>query len=362
MPLNPQTFDPFAFFGSDSYVPMPTGGGFSPSGMVAPWRSLHVYSLMTQIDDISELHPDFTRTAGSSGWKTLYYKDPLRAAEVAREIESGNPNHVWLTSAKKAEIINLGEAAQEAFGDEISYEIHVMTYGSAKLRHEFHLIALPRSVYALAKLLTLDVPEFDLSELLDQNRIYNDDFFASYCGARDAKPKDEQYFTNSTLWQRRSALWAALGESDPFTYLPIGAAGDAKYVTHSPQLSSCLSAMQVAWRTPRWARIVSVFDPRVDAVTKSSDPQRLRLPVIWDIYADESEARAAVAGTSSEARGMPSLPVSWAAQGVPAEQWVAEFRKAAAGKPNTPPANAAIAKALDVSGDDVSAWRAHLNV
>lgn len=294
---------PFDFLGTEE-VQIPTGGGFAPTGLVSLWNAGVVFSVLAQIDPIvvAEMGVEYDSKRDSrsgSGWTTYYWRDFARAqADIAamdirnQQGRVQSPTSVWQFETKTADVLNFNtpEAAGK-FGDIISYSVEIHTLQSRKKRHMFHQIALPACVAAGAVAEGYTTPGFSLDELLDPSTLFTDDFAVKAYGG----PEGEGW-QDSFLWQRRVALWAALGEDNATAYLPIGhmAGGKsaAKYVTKAPKLSECLKLATMRWTKPAYANVLQVPDPRVDAVSGSGD-RRLTVAAIVALYGNKAAAQAA---------------------------------------------------------------------
>lgn len=292
---------PFDFLGTEE-VQIPTGGGFAPTGLVSLWNAGIVFSVLAQIDPVvvAEMGVEYDSKRDSrsgSGWTTYYWRDFARAQAGIAAMEIRNqqgrvqsPTSVWQFETKTADVLNFNtpEAAGK-FGDVISYSVEIHTLQSRKQRHVFHQISLPACVAAGAAAEGYATPGFSLDELLDPNTFFTDEFAVKCYGG----PEGEGW-QDSFLWQRRAALWAALGEDNVTAYLPIGhtAGGKsvAKYVTKAPRLSECLKLATMRWIKPAYANVLQVPDPRVDA--KSGD-RRLTVAAIVALYGNKTAAQAA---------------------------------------------------------------------
>ena len=367
---------------------LPTGGEFSPGGIIGPWTAGIFWSLYTtvdlgqynqQVDAEEKLAWVNSNKRGSGTW---YYFATAESAEKAKEPAESQygANRIWYFQTERDRILNFSDPdALAKWGVFPNSECSVKTPASKKYMHEFHLICLPKAVQAAAVYYGIEVPEYDLGELLDQNATFTDAFYEHMCGDPDEKGS----WINSVLGIRRAALWAALGESDPARYV-IGVEG--QYGTKATDLVDCLEIANNVWVEPSWCRVVFVPDPRVDAVFGGED-KRVSRPALFEIFPDEATARSVAtkevaefkarqgqattpATTSPQAPapaapGPPiptptlAIPTEWESYGV--EYWTNWLR--------TPPPNgvlgvdavraATIAK-IDVA--DINAWRNHLGL
>lgn len=210
----------------------------------------------------------------------------------------------------------------------------------SKYRHEFHMIALPAMVAAVARLDGMDVPEYDLSELMVRDITVTADMSRRLIGGMiDDKGKfSTPYWEESELWAKRAALWKALGEDDPKKYtvgaLKPNSTEEAPSNTASKKLQDLLSVYINPWDEAIWARFVMVTDPRIGALT--SGGKSLSLPAIVEMFRSKAEAEKAAAAdrerfgkgdegavsVKTETRGdFPPLPEGWD----DAAEWVAEI-------------------------------------
>jgi hypothetical protein len=271
------------FLDAEQQVKIPVGGEFL-GYFIAPFMAGVVHKFNSEVD-LAQMEIAFdSRINTRSGGYQYYYKDPVAALEAAKAAGAFNPQPVWRFETPLVNVISLKDEDKEKFkGDSITKECRITTLQSAKHRHEFHLITLPSAVAAMAKLAGLDVPEFDLSELQNTDSIYTDEFQEKMIGGPNA------VYTSSVLWQRRKALWEALGEKDPGKYTVNSS---KKTDTESDKLAGCLRIVSNAWKNPLWIQLVAVPDPKVDATWTTDDgTKRQTLPTVRRIFKSEAEAR-----------------------------------------------------------------------
>jgi hypothetical protein len=348
------------FLGTEQ-VQLPVGG--APAGFTALWNAAVRFKFMTEddprefTDDIPK--PDTFRALGS--WFHCYYKDSAAALKAARALnQEFAPSQFWYFEAPLDTVMLPEEVLANFQGPSLSMECQVKTLRSGKYRHEFHLIALPAAVAAYAEMSGYINYEFDISELTDRELAVTDEFAARMIGGEYAG--NTIPYTESTLWKRRTQLWADLGEPDPRAYNPIGS---ARFATTSAKLSECLGIASTNWANPVWARVAMVQDPRVDAVAGSSG-NRLTRPALLHIYEDEAEAREDAGRTEESApttpvdNPRPPLPEQWRGM---EDDWVAALQefKAKLGPIPLPVARARVPQ-MDVEGaiaataDEALAW------
>ena len=179
-------------------------------------------------------------------------------------------------------------------------------YRSLMHRHEFHLIALPAAVYAVAKANGWEVPPLDFAALSGkaiygepepgQFGVYiNDQFQREMIG--DPEEKDfEVVLRESILGRQRTALWAALGEDDPLKYSlnetkkVKGEVVPSEYNTAAPKLRACLGIAYNKWTQPIYGRLLMLTDPRVNSMGQGKSQS---LPALVEVFKTEVEAKAA---------------------------------------------------------------------
>lgn len=340
-------------------IALPTGGGdFLPTGFVGLLGAKVYHTFMSQ-EDIANYEdapkPALRRPAGS--WFT-YYFDDAKTAKALMEImgAEGNPQSMWTLAIKRDSVMNFSDPTKlENFSDPITFDVRIATMRSKKYRHEFQMLALPLAVAAVAKAVGYEHEPFSVNELLGKEVIFTDELQAKLIGSGDGGYKD------SLLWQRRAALWASLGESNPEVYLAKGA---DKLGTTSDKLNDCLAIVTRPWSTQTYARLITVPDPRVDAAyEKNGETKRTNIAAIAELFASKKEAQDAAnkdlermkkddapSGNGTHA-GTVTTPDAWA--GLDAE-WaakVAELRQV--NKPSAP-ALAKLAKELDVTVADLN--------
>ena len=350
-------YRPFDVGGEQEIIP--TGGDFVPTGFVAPWSAARVQVIRTQSDMANEVGAALVRPQGTSGWNRLYFNDYQAAATAAKTLGEQFINQVWRFQTNVTDVINMRDAS--VFQDPVlAYDVDVTTLES-KRKYAYHLIALPSAVAAVAKSYGFKNTGFDLSELLSDSTIFDDNFQFQMIGNPGAKDSDPDHWSKSVLWQRRAALWASLGEPTPFPYIEASAPkGQKKYMaTEGGNLEACLHPICRRWQKQQWARLVQVFDPRVDAVIASSG-NRLKIACITEMFYDkddavkavEAEAGGNVPEAAAPTKATPKLPEAWAELGT--EEWVSELKKQMASGVALP----VMAKNLGVSVGDINAWKA----
>jgi len=206
-----------------------------------------------------------------------------------------------------------------------------------KLRHVTHLIHLPTFVYAAAKALGYEVPNFDLSPLLetpeDDGTPYTETYQENLVGVistvddKGATKYKKNIDWNSFLGQQRKALWEALGETNPARYLIAGTLATtgsskptvSKFAATSEKLNNCLKAYWKATTKLQWVEISEVYDPKVDAVREGTAADgtsrfyRNRIPVITRIMTEDEARELALrrmeSREDSEGSVVPAQPV-----------------------------------------------------
>lgn len=358
-----------SFLNQKETVKLPVGGDFGPNSFIGPFAARVLYSFYSAVDLMQEWKaldqkPTMvSRRKMGPGWRYYYDDSALasKALELAGNDQIKNASQVWTFQAETAKLLNLAEENKEKFGDAVTYDVDILTLRSKK-RHPFQLMALPSAVASMAKLLGYDTPGFPLNELTSQDAIFTDEFRTQMIG--DPETGD---YENSVLWQRRLMLWTALGEKDAKRYNPKGTG--TKFDTESDKLSECLSIIALAWSGPAYLRLVQVPDPRVDA-TYGDDHKRLTVPCIYTVYpdaktakgeADEELARRkaggdAHAGTNGNGPIATGLQVPAAWKDLSREDFIAEVKNTAK-KPI-----AAAAKELEITKDELTAWRAEVGI
>lgn len=375
------------------------GADFQPSGLIGKWQAGLFWSFWTETDPgnltADGMAPVAYRKMGR-GYRVYFAtQDQAKAAAQACGVTI-NPGQVWKFSCAKTDLWNVPEKDRDAFGDVVSFEVEVASLKSKKHGHKLQLVSLPGAVAAYAKYAGWkDVPAVDFADLLlaqrddEGNEVdkYDDALYTRLCGNPDTKPDKNAHDSvyQSVYWAQRAALWAALGEPDAgkfhakYVYNKDGSkAGpnaDDKLATQSDKLDEALGVLLCGWET--WARIVSVKDPKPDATYEnaSGETKRLTIPVVWEFFKSEADARKAAedelkvreerkadkSGEAAKAGNGLSLPESWKGVTNTAEGDMAAFQQAirdTAGQP--------LPKVLKVlapmTAKEISDWREYLGV
>ena len=349
----------------ENVVQLPTGE-FQGGGFVGPLMSAHLYRV--NIEGEEQPIAGVVSTESMGTWGFAYYfdnRDIANAAAKERGLYNASAVHriemvtrnMICTEEMRAKLLGQGES--RGFGEVISGEVQVRTVTSKKYRHEWQLIGFPSLVSAVARVLDYDVEPFDVSELRNQDTVYTDELFAKLFGSPDAKKGDEDYYTESTYWKQRAALWASLGESNAMV-CHTKAMG-TKYSTESELLDACFTAALSSFSEPIYGRFRLVADPRVDAVF-GDENKRNSLGIITDLYGSEAQAREAanVEGTevtsTTQAQAGPAVPQDYVDAGFDASMFADEVKRTS-GK-----AVPLAAKELAVDASVVSEWREHLGL
>ncbi len=336
--------------------------GFATTGFVAQWMGKVLYSLMVEGVEIEMLNrqlksddeglipePIAHQKLGDSGWHKYWWLKDAEAREAANllKLHEGLDRRpgvatVWRFEAQSSSCLNLSPAAQDAFGDVLGWEAQISTLSSIYRRHEYHMISLPAAVAAAATAMGWDNPGFDLSELTEADVVYTPGFQVKMIGTEPQEQESGKYkhvnakggYADSVLWQRRAALWAALGEGNPKAFRRIGSG--TKLDASSKQLDACLRIVEVPWAKTAWALLVPVRDPRLDATSKSG--ARLTVPALTVIYQNQEEAQAATQELTggetapANAEGKPRLPTLWQGQESNWKSHVAKVKEALSDK------------------------------
>ena len=407
--------------GKDTAQSLPEGSGvFSNRGFVGAFTAATVHSFYSGEDITLYESPyvegeDFVRR-GEIG-KFWYYFFDRDAAEKAMEIVSADyrPNRVWRFEMPVADILN-PRGNMDNWGYSVSTEVKVYNMGYAPKRHEFHLMALPALIDALARL-TGSTKEriWHADELLDE--IADEDFTESLqfrlIGDPEATNDDLEAFAElleaaggdldvahsfalgtaetipdtikamagnvkihykvSTFWKRRAALWAALGEPNAEKYIPISYAltdRGKEQETSSAILSEFLRFTVEKWNTPLFGRLHLCKDPRNDAVN-SKNNKRLTLALISELFASRDAAIEAVkddgdeetttttttpTAASTSNGGLPAMPEEW---GDSKDEWLTTLgtfkEQYGENVPPTPILKNLVGQ-LFCTEDDIKAW------
>lgn len=332
--------DVLGFLNENVQVHLPTGGSeFTPTGFIGKTFAGTLYSFMSKTDSKDGTHDEVPQYEGRTQrgeWFVYYY--PTQAAAVASAemlgvegYNGGKPNarRVWNIRIDRSTVLNFAkQESLDKFPPIISFDVEMKTLDArAKKRHEWNLFALPLAVQAMAKLLGYEYEPFSISDLLAaqsqartraeelaeelrpmhgadaealatekaDSEIFTDAFQFGLIGSNEAGKGTPEHFENSKMWKQRAALWASLGEDNPFACYPIGFDEDKKFVTTSPKLSKCLTIAALEWKTPVYARVVNFPDPAVGASYKDKEgsTKRNQISALYDIYPSEAAAQEA---------------------------------------------------------------------
>jgi hypothetical protein len=283
----------FDFLAGEQRTDIQLGGVFSLTGLIGPWMVQIAYEYGSEIEYPQEqVGYANVRQAGSWFWYRWYDEGLAKAARKVMA-QKYPPSQVWAFTVDTNDVLNLSEEKRPAWGDVIEYTAKMAGPGS-KHGHEFNLIALPKSVQALADAHGIENAGYDLNDLGAFDADTDHQTLREYIGGGSVSLED------SILYRRRAALWESLGETNPDATRPKNATfpsgkPDTDKAATSDLLNSLFGIYTITWTKPAFLHMVSVPNPRPDAVyTKSSgeglQKKRTNIPTIWEIYKDRGQA------------------------------------------------------------------------
>jgi len=405
MPAMDNIFD---FLGTPSAQGLPEGPGEFTNGLIGSLMARKLWKFWSPEDitlygDVYQPGRDYVvRKTGDSSYFYYFFQSEA-AVKAAELVKAFSPSYVWCFEMDTASVLNfLTDKGPEAWKNGISADVRITTLDS-KYRHEFQMLVLPAIVNALAiragflSESNWSYPEagFGEAELTEQFRWRMIGHPDADAADQDAMIKLVQACSTltdahdlalglttsdlpaiaglvgkvripwrfSTAWQRRTALWQALGEPNPDVYLPSNVAVTKKgkeLETVSAKLSTCLEVSTREWTKPIWAQLLLVKDPAGSYKNKAGKQRYSRLPLVLSIYADEPAARRAAEvenPTSAQPAGSyPQMPEKW---GDARAEWMsalADEKKRLNGIAPTPPQLARLTNNLSCEAQDITAW------
>jgi len=373
-----------AFLGPvDEEDPIELPTGEMSSGFVGPINAAVLYRFWSEekIDQADWLEEDetrlgFTSRATRGGSYFYYFRNREEGQAAAEYVGAYAPRKTWRFELPVSQCINIAaDDPESVFGTTISGDISITTLGS-KYRHEFHLLALPAAINALAmRTGILKETSFDLGKLMAGTPV-TDEFQLSMIG------NGNDNYQDSEMWKQREALWWALEEDNAMAYNPIGAG--TKYDTESELLMTMLGIVFRPWTKRVWGKLLRVPDPRVDAQYEvgdsDSDSTRMVRPnllLLTEIYADKAAAIKAVeeeggtvaqsatveAAKSKPPKGEPeekeeglAVPDDWVGFGDEWKDELKQAKEAVEGKLPKAPKLKEMAEELSCTPTDIKAW------
>lgn len=269
----------------DQKIKLSEGGEFVP-GYTGLWNVAVVWRVWDGSGLVlSEMgiKPDGAQSFTSGSFYYFRNENYEMATNLCKELGlKFGPKQCWRWEMPITEWIGAPGDALEKFGELINQEVPVGGYGG-KDKNDFHMIALPSVVQALAVAAgMIPAPIYDYRKLLvtDTDSL-NDDYQHRMIGGQDD-------WEQSELWKARTAIWAALGEPNPKAYTVDQ--GNKKFDTESDKLKA---ALRVLYRphTQVYARVMRVHHPSVEANNK--DGNRLRVMAVTAVWKTKEEAEAA---------------------------------------------------------------------
>ncbi len=353
--------NPFDFlWGNDAVLPpseevkLPESGGIQ--GFAGEWNCQIVYRFWHDMDIVDS----DMETAGVNGAYigknsftsgAFYYFKTYDSANALGKLlnKQYGPNTIWRWEIPTTGIINIDDEMRAKFNETMSYEVSVSSLMSKKNRHELHMIALPSAIQSLALMAgMMKDPVFDYETLRVDQEIMDEAYQEETIGGAT--------YEHAKLWEARTAIWAALGESDPKKYT---VAQGGKFDTLSTTLAQCLN---IIYRpTKIWARLTNVPDPRIDALSNKEDDhgnrKRLTIPVVAQMWRSKEDCLAdldiapshGTNATTSNGTSGPKIPAMWADFPNDWKDNVREIMNAYTGKPKV-----VIQKALEGRSEELS--------
>lgn len=295
------------FLDREQQIDVPSEGVFQPVGLIASWSAAVLYKFFCE-DEYPESELNYIRREKRGDWYHYFWHNQALAREHAENTGqtygADSVQAVWAFQTTKPNVLNwYDDKMRDSFADDITFDnCQIKTFRSKKHRHEFHFIALPAAVAAYATANGWDNPGFDLSELSKKD--YRDDPLAITDEIAASLIGDEDGYADALLWQQRVALWEALGEANPRVYDPKK--------TSSKKLAEALGVYTSVWKEPVYARVVTVLNPRVDALNSAQD-KRLGVSALTEFFASKESAQEAAdrlkGDDTAEAGATPSGPV-----------------------------------------------------
>jgi hypothetical protein len=361
-------------------LPTATGGGSFVSSIVGLFSAcLFLQVLAEDGTPADETVKDGLKLLGvqpqavnnMGGWNSYFFReeDYDAAAQIQKEINPDfkSPTKVWLLQTYMQDVLNIEDKSN--WGNVFMATTNVKSYRSPA-RHELHMISLPAAVAAYAEYMGYANSGFDLTELTDaEEEDFDNEWYSAYLighpkskkehynafevaedtarakygdGAAEivrrlvtnmdslpvpndvpepvvAMAKDVEYipWRKSLLWERRSRLWASLGEENADLFQPIGAltpkGKESKFACVNPsKLEQCLGVLAYPWTEPVWARVTNVYNPGPGKVSKSGG--RLTVPAIVQFFGDKGEAQSDAEREIAERNSDGEAPVATPAQ------------------------------------------------
>lgn len=313
---------------SDVAPPTDEGGAFSHIApvtmrMLACVSVENAHYLSVDIDaQAGQPNPQGTLFTSAMGenWTKFYFTSkevakkfcailPKRTTKDGSREYPHNAQMIWHMMYWAADVLNvedipgLATRHEKSDGVIVGDRVQVKSYDKRAVsnRHQFHLMALPSAVSAVARFQGYDVPQFDLSELTS-SQPYSESEYERLCHGED--------WRESILYTQRAELWAALGEPNADAYIPTSMQARKranKYVTTAAALDEILThVIYCSWQDPIWCRVATFSDPHPDALYEYDDDEgetqhrHSRISIIVDVFGDEETAiQAAMADYES---------------------------------------------------------------
>ena len=296
------------------------GGDFSDTHS-GPWVCERMFSAWLYdgiLPEDYEVKVDGIQTFSVKG-SFVYWRDEEEALQAGKDLSLKYPPlMVWrweMETPNRLENMSQERDMTEVFGDVLGYDVQITSLRSNKHRHNFHMIALPLAVQALAMLAgAIKEPIYNYTELVE--KIKDDG------GEEQQTPligMGSEY-AESELWRARADIWAALGESDPSKYTVDNAKkrdkSKGEFDTEAALLKQCLKIYLDPSKPI--ASLVRINDPRADAYNASG--VRLKTFAVVKMYRSTEDA---VADLDIEVlEDTSDIPEEWKKTGATQAEWL----------------------------------------
>ena len=413
------------------------GRAFENKGYFGPITAMHYFKGYSE-EDIAIYASDFENMlgyvpdSGKNYWRSgntnswfYYFKDESIGKSVMVDMFKNkySPRSCWRFEIMTQDLLGVDVSKFENWGEVIGDDATITGLFS-KSRHEFNFLTLPSVVDAAARFAGhIKESIWNANELLSgmQEEEYTEGFEYRMIGQKSAKKDDVTLFeeilkavdmdyelaysialgdndeitvpdavkdlkgsvaihyTHSRLWQRRAALWKALGEDNPEVRFSIGysdatgVANNKQLETTSPQLSECLGLEAFEWEFAIYGQLHRCPTPISKGTTKSG--YRLTVPVVANLWKTKEECLAAAIeanggdenattastpnteqpSTITAPTSGPAIPTLWVTD---PEEWKTAFAEMVQQTKGTPNIlrYKKIRETLQVEDSDIDAW------
>lgn len=308
-------------------VNLPGDGDFQ-RGIAGLWKQAPMFRMYFENGlDPKEFGISFTSKipTRSGGGAFFYWNHTAEmtkfATEAAKLKEWKSAPRVWRWETPSANILNWSgdEDPITTFGETFAIDIDLVGLGS-KRRTALHLLFLPSLVQSIA----IASGAFDNEIYAYENlATRGEDVTEEYCTrlVGPAEGQDVDYEAGE-LWQARTEIWAALGETNPKAWT-TGQGGSTDTTSEKLALPLAILSTPKISIASMISRVATPRMPTPHEAANTDNPYPFPMNIVTKSWTSKEEAVKELGGDSD----MPPVPAEWASSSTPVQfrAWVVKW-------------------------------------